>query len=295
MTPELAAVADVLRALEDWQSAFDGASAVSGRAPDLEAERADMLADAAWWLGRLDDCIQAREAGLPDLRRTRRDAAGRAMRGVVVRASQLRGPALDCRRLVAAGAAVPRPRSELRCVRRGLLLREAETAAWFRRTRPGPGIGRRSDLAGPHLAILDLEAEALQTKGRVLIDQGEVAEGMGHLDEAMLFAVEGRARSIPVTGEDVLLVDQRVRGARRSPTASEWTEATMKLVERHPVRRSSRASAAVHCAWVVLKRRGSLAEAEREAARACEELTFSHVGNSAAAYAEVGDIRRRLG
>jgi ATP/maltotriose-dependent transcriptional regulator MalT len=44
-----------------------------------------------------------------------------------------------------------------------------------------------------------------------------------------------------------------------------------------------------------LKRRGSLAEAEREAALACEELVGSHVGNSAAAYAEVGDIRRRLG
>jgi ATP/maltotriose-dependent transcriptional regulator MalT len=38
-----------------------------------------------------------------------------------------------------------------------------------------------------------------------------------------------------------------------------------------------------------------LEEAEREAARACEELRQSHVGNSAAAYAEVGDIRRRLG
>ncbi len=46
---------------------------------------------------------------------------------------------------------------------------------------------------------------------------------------------------------------------------------------------------------VVLKRRGSLAEAEREAERACEELLGSHMANSAAAYAEVGDIRRRLG
>jgi DNA-binding CsgD family transcriptional regulator len=45
----------------------------------------------------------------------------------------------------------------------------------------------------------------------------------------------------------------------------------------------------------VLKRRGSLAEAEREAERACEELQGRHVTNSGAAYAEVGDIRRRLG
>jgi ATP/maltotriose-dependent transcriptional regulator MalT len=46
---------------------------------------------------------------------------------------------------------------------------------------------------------------------------------------------------------------------------------------------------------VVLKRRGSLAEAESEAAQACDELITSHVANAAAAFAEVGDIRRRLG
>jgi DNA-binding CsgD family transcriptional regulator len=46
---------------------------------------------------------------------------------------------------------------------------------------------------------------------------------------------------------------------------------------------------------MVLKRKGDLAEAVREATRACEELSRSHVGNSATAHAEVGDIRRRLG
>jgi ATP/maltotriose-dependent transcriptional regulator MalT len=46
---------------------------------------------------------------------------------------------------------------------------------------------------------------------------------------------------------------------------------------------------------IVLKRRGDLEEAEREATQACEELRQSHVANSAAAYAEMGDIRRRLG
>ena len=46
---------------------------------------------------------------------------------------------------------------------------------------------------------------------------------------------------------------------------------------------------------VVLKRRGSLSEAELEAELASEELASSHVPNSGAAWAEVGDIRRRLG
>jgi ATP/maltotriose-dependent transcriptional regulator MalT len=45
----------------------------------------------------------------------------------------------------------------------------------------------------------------------------------------------------------------------------------------------------------VLDRSGALADAEREASRACTELLSSHVPNAAAAFAEVGDIRRRLG
>ena len=46
---------------------------------------------------------------------------------------------------------------------------------------------------------------------------------------------------------------------------------------------------------IVLKRRGALEAAEEEATQACEELRQSHVANSATAWAEVGDIRRRLG
>jgi DNA-binding CsgD family transcriptional regulator len=41
--------------------------------------------------------------------------------------------------------------------------------------------------------------------------------------------------------------------------------------------------------------RGQLTLAEAEAARACAELATVHLPNAAAAYAEVGDIRRRLG
>ena len=45
----------------DWQAAFDAAGAVLVDSPEREAERADMHAEAAWWLGRLDTFIAARE------------------------------------------------------------------------------------------------------------------------------------------------------------------------------------------------------------------------------------------
>src|SRR6267378_2032366 len=46
----------------DWHAAYDAAKA-NGEAgePEEEAARLVVLADASWWLGRLDDCIDARE------------------------------------------------------------------------------------------------------------------------------------------------------------------------------------------------------------------------------------------
>ena len=128
--------------------------------------------------------------------------------------------------------------------------------------------------------------------GRVLIDQGDVAEGMGHLDEAMLFAVEGRLGPYS-TGKVYCSLISACEEVGDLDRAAEWTEATMRWAQQHPFAIFP-GICRVHRA-VVLKRRGSLAEAEREAAQACEELIGSHLVNSAAAYAEVGDIRRRLG
>ena len=46
----------------DWQLCFDVARH-AGPLDDerVEADRLDLMADAAWWLGRLDECIEARE------------------------------------------------------------------------------------------------------------------------------------------------------------------------------------------------------------------------------------------
>ena len=44
-----------------------------------------------------------------------------------------------------------------------------------------------------------------------------------------------------------------------------------------------------------LRSRGAWEEAEAEARRACDELATLNVPNAAAGYAEIGEIRRRLG
>jgi DNA-binding CsgD family transcriptional regulator len=288
----LAAVRDAL-ARHDWEAAYDAAKEAGGNDADalVEADRADMLADAAWWLGRLDDCVEAREAAYriyDELGADRR--AGQCAVWLWEHHGFAARPAI-------AGGWLRRARRALGddpdCVEHGaLLLREAETA------HGGGDLDRARELAGAALTLgrrlrsADLEAEALQTRGRVRIEQGAVAEGMGDLDEAMLFAVEGRLGPYS-TGKVYCSLISACEELGDLDRAAEWTEATMRWASKHPFAIFP-GICRVHRA-VVLKRRGALAEAGREADRACAELAHSHVGNSAAAYAEVGDIRRRLG
>jgi ATP/maltotriose-dependent transcriptional regulator MalT len=126
----------------------------------------------------------------------------------------------------------------------------------------------------------------------VLIDKGQPDEGIARLDEAMLFAVEGRLGPYS-TGKVYCSMISACEDTGDYERAAEWTEATQRWAQQHPfsifpgVCRVHRAS--------VLKRRGSLLEAEQEAERACGELERSRPVASAAAWIEVGDICRRLG
>jgi len=287
---ELTPVRDAL-ARHDWQVAFDAATAVAVDDPALDAERGDLLADAAWWLGRLDDCIAAREHAyrtydeLGDDRR-----AGQCAVWLWEHYAITARPANASAWLRRARRALE---GQTECIEYGaLLLREAETAHGAGELDRADALATEAITLARSLRSPDLEAEALQAKGRVLIDRGDVAEGMGHLDEAMLFAVEGRLRPFS-TGKVYCSLIGACEQLGDYDRAAEWTEATTRWADQHPFAIFP-GICRVHRA-LVLKRRGSLEEAEREAARACEELAHSHISNSGAAYAEVGDIRRRLG
>src|SRR2546421_13056164 len=54
-------VARAAWARHDWPQCYEAARDAVSDEPPAEAERLDLMADAAWWLGRLDECIDARE------------------------------------------------------------------------------------------------------------------------------------------------------------------------------------------------------------------------------------------
>jgi ATP/maltotriose-dependent transcriptional regulator MalT len=286
-----AAARDAL-ARHDWQAAYDMAAPGAGGADPLaEGERLDARAEAAWWLGRLDECVAGREAAYA-LFEERGDARRAAQCAVWLYEHHCfkAQPSI-------AGAWLRRARHRLgadeECEAYGnLVLREVEQAH-------GQGeVGLAADQAraiielGRRLRIADLEAEALQALGRVLVDQGQVQEGLGLLDEAMLLAVEGRLGPYS-TGKVYCSLISACESLGDYRRAAEWTEATARWSERHPFAIFP-GICRVHRAWV-LQYRGDWVEAETEVVRACAELREASPNHAAAGFVELGELRRRIG
>jgi len=278
-------------ARQDWQAGYDLVHGLSVDEPADEAERLDLLADAAWWLGRVEESIEARQAAHRLF-----ESLGAHRRAGMCAVWLYQDHCLRARPAAASGW-LQRARRVLDgdtgCVEYGaLLLREAEAAHGGGRLDEAVELAEQARALGRALTSADLEAEALQTLGRVLIDVGQPAAGLAHLDEAMLLAVEGRLGPYS-TGKvycSLIGACEELGDLRR---AAEWTEATATWAAQHPFAIFP-GICRVHRA-VVLERQGALEQAEREATRACAELVGSHLPNAVTAYAEVGDIRRRLG
>jgi ATP/maltotriose-dependent transcriptional regulator MalT len=285
------AEARAARAACDWPRARDLLDKAVTTTPSAEAERLDALGEALWWLGRIDECIDARARAYALFGQNgSHSRAGQTAVWLYEHHCFLGRPAM-------AGGWLRRARRSLEGDEESLawgnlLLREAEQ--FHGAGELGAAIDNSTDALAlaRRLTSTDLEAEALQTTGRILIDAGRHQEGMAHLDEAMLLAVEGRLGPY-ATGKvhcSVIGACEAMGDLRR---AAEWTEAASRWAAHHPFAvfpglcRVKRAE--------VLQRQGDWQEAEREARLACEELASVNVGSAATAWVEVGEIRRRIG
>ena len=276
-------------ARHDWASAYEELE--SAGADELDADALDGLAEAAWWLSRIDTCIEARGAAYHAYQASRDGRrAGQCAVWLFEHHCFKAQPSIAGTWLRRARRALTDDRD---CIEYGnLLLSEAELLHSSGELEQAAALASEATELARRLASEELEALALQTAGRLAIDQGRADEGMKQLDEAMLFAVEGRL-SPYATGKVYCSLISACDEIGDLSRAAEWTEATVQWSQRHP-------SAVfpglcrVHQAQI-LGWRGSWTEAVAAAHRACDELENVNVGNAAAAWAEIGDIRRRIG
>jgi class 3 adenylate cyclase len=133
---------------------------------------------------------------------------------------------------------------------------------------------------------------ALHDYGLALVEQGEVEEGFGYVDEAAAAAVGGETGPLAtaVVYCNTIGACRDVGDYRR---ASDWTEATKRWCDRQTINgfpgmcRVYRAE--------VMRLRGDWATAQDDARLACEELREWSPAVAGAAFYELGEIRLRTG
>jgi tetratricopeptide (TPR) repeat protein len=183
-------------------------------------------------------------------------------------------------------------------------LPESSQHGWMARSKSILALGEEKDferaweLAGTALDIArrqgdrDLQMLALQDRGRMLVSQGRLSEGMAAIDEAMAASASGQigARTTGRIYCNMMSTCERLADYRR---AREWNDATRQWCEPHSdsgypgICRVRRAE--------LLRLNGSWPEAEAEAKRASVELDGFLSDAAAEAYYELGELRRLTG
>jgi serine/threonine protein kinase len=249
------------------------------------------LAEAAWWTGKMEDCChllerayagylrekQQRRAALISLKLTDifyHRAARSVSAGWLKRAERLLENAEDT-------------------LEYGYLLRfqtvlalevEGDAESALRLAKQSFAIASRTE-------DKDLLVLSTQDQGRVLVDQGQLPEGMALLDEAMATALSGEIDPLTVakTYCNMISACERTADYRR---ASEWTEQARYWCEPHEGSPFP-GICSVHRAEI-MRLRGSLQEAEDECNLVCADPR-GYVDTAAAAFNEIGEIRLRSG
>jgi len=252
-----------------WADAYTALS-LADRSSPLAAEDLELLATAAYLLGRVAECHQAllrahhAYAENSDPRRAARCVFWVAftllLQGDLAQASGW---------LARANRLLDDERQE--CAEHGLLLLPVVVQAFAVGDFATAGAtAARAAKIGARVGDADLLALALHFQGRVLVTEGRVADGLTLLDEAMVAVVAGEL-SPPVAGNiycSMIDACQEIAELRR---AHEWTAALTAWCGKQPDMITFSGQCLVHRAEI-LQQQGAWPEALQEAKRACERF-----------------------
>jgi class 3 adenylate cyclase/Flp pilus assembly protein TadD len=277
-------------ARHEWHAGFDHLTQADEQEP-LAAEDLKYLAEAAWWTGRLDAAIAARERAYAlylDLDQPR-PAARLALdiaadyfnklahsigAGWFNRAERLLKDQGDC------------PEQGHLAVMHGLsALRINDTEAAL------AAAGRTIEI-GMRFGDRDLQAFGLLIEGSARVSSGDVKKGLSLLDEATVAAVSGEIGPL-ASGIIYCIAITTTAELADYERAGEWTEASQKWCERQSIA-GFPGVCRVHRAEI-MRLRGSWTEAESEARRALAELKNFNLEYAGEGFYEIGEIRLRMG
>ena len=265
--------------------AADAASSLSGH--DL-----DRFGEAAFWAGRLDECLAAWERAYAiHLEAGDRPAAAATalmlMREYVSKPAPTIAASWFKR---AARLLEDEPESTAHGYLAQALVMRAMAAGDY--PEAVEQAERMVDL-GTRLGDRDLLALGLHRKGHALVAAGEVADGMDVLDEAAVAAVSGElaAMSTAIIYCGTVSACRNVADYGR---AGEWTDAARRWCDRQAIAGFPGLCRIYHAE--ITRLRGDWSRAEEEVQRACQELdAWGARGLAAAGFHELGEIRLRMG
>ena len=275
-----------------WHEAFESLSIADSEAA-LSPHDLGLLAESAWFAGDPDAAIEARERahkaflgqGDPC------QAAGMALQLAVDHFERLE-TAIANGWLGRARRLLDQTPSE--CAAHGwqavslayiALRATGDRAEALRQARLAQDIGGR-------LGNAALQAMGLQQQGYALVGMGRIDDGMALIDESTVAAVSGELDPL-TTGRIYCSTISVCRDLSDWRRAVEWTDEAERWCNRENIS-GFPGICRVHRAEI-MHFRGSWADAEREARRACDELGRYDVALVGEARYEIGEVRLRVG
>jgi DNA-binding CsgD family transcriptional regulator len=272
-----------------WSEAYDLFLALE---PLERPEDRERFADAAWWTGRIEESIAARQKAYAGYAEAGDDRRAGWMSARLCMEHFLRDePA------VGAGwfARTQRHAKSLPdCVELGFAaLLEGTVLLFSGDPEMALPLAERATEIAQRFGDRELLGMAIHTQGLILIEQGHVSEGVALLDEAMTSVVAGELSDF-FTGAIYCSVIGACLGLADVRRAGDWGEAARAWAESIPPESPFPGMCRLNRAQLA-GLRGDWPQAKAEAARASEELLSFNSPLAGEALYETGDVRRRLG